>query len=75
MNDPNPAFINFLTSLLDISASKLSESGQPMNAQTLAELVTEELAKQLTYPEVKAAFIQAITPLVQDYLDGKLHED
>jgi hypothetical protein len=46
-----------------------------MNAQTLAEFATEQIAKQLTDPALKAAFIQAITPLVQDYLDGKLRED
>ena len=68
----NPEFKEFIVRILDASASKLSKIGQPLNAQALATVATEQLAKQLTDPEVKAAFIQAITPLVQDYLDGNL---
>jgi hypothetical protein len=63
----NSEFKEFIVRILDASATRLAEMGEPMTAEALSVLVIE----RLTTPEMKSTFAQAIQPLVQAWLDGR----
>jgi hypothetical protein len=62
----------FLLGYLNLASKKLAETNEPQTAETLSELVVEQVAKQLADPATKSELARKLEPLVQAWLDGNL---
>jgi hypothetical protein len=65
------AFKSFLSSFLNMAASKLAEMNEPLTAEALSELTVKLVASQLSNPALQIEMARALVPFVQAWLDGK----